>query len=116
VRERARRRLVARRRPILDRQLAQAAAVDRLGVSDLVECRPTVLYLLEVDGPRPTLLFEGKEISVPDRARAALAAASGAGGPFAAADLPGPIDEAGRLVLVRRLVREGFLRIRADAD
>ena len=27
-----------------------------------------------------------------------------------AADLPGPLDDDGRLVLVRRLVREGFLR------
>lgn len=110
VRERTRRRLIARRRPILDRQLAQAAAVDSLRVRDLVERRPTVLHLIEADGPRPALLFEGKEISVPDHARAALTAAA-ADGPFSAADLPGPIDEAGRLVLVRRLVREGFLRI-----
>jgi hypothetical protein len=26
-------------------------------------------------------------------------------------ELPGRLDEAGRLVLVRRLVREGFLRL-----
>ena len=31
-------------------------------------------------------------------------------GPFSAATLPGSLDEAGRLVLLRRLVREGFLR------
>ena len=30
--------------------------------------------------------------------------------PFRAADLPGELDDEGRLVLVRRLVREGFLR------
>jgi hypothetical protein len=28
-----------------------------------------------------------------------------------ATDLPGRLDEAGRLVLVRRLVREAFLRV-----
>ena len=32
-------------------------------------------------------------------------------GPFSAAELPGPLDEQARLVLVRRLVREGFLRV-----
>ena len=32
--------------------------------------------------------------------------------PFRLADLPGELDAEGRLVLVRRLVREGFLRIR----
>ena len=48
---------------------------------------------------------------MPARAGAALAAAAAVEGPFTAAELPGPIDEAGRLVLVRRLVREGFLRV-----
>jgi hypothetical protein len=115
VRDRARRRLVARRRPILERQLAEVEAADRLRAGDPVERRPTVLYLLEEDGERPTLVFEGKELSVPTRAGAALAAAGAIEGPFTAAELPGPIDEAGRLVLVRRLVREGFLRITALA-
>ena len=31
--------------------------------------------------------------------------------PFTPADLPGDLDDEGRLVLVRRLVREGFLVI-----
>ena len=35
-------------------------------------------------------------------------------GPFTAADLPGRLDEESRLVLVRRLVREGLLRIKLD--
>ena len=30
---------------------------------------------------------------------------------FAATDLPGRLDQPGRLVLLRRLVREGFLRL-----
>jgi hypothetical protein len=34
--------------------------------------------------------------------------------PFRASDLPGPLDDDGRLVLVGRLVREGLLRIRPD--
>ena len=36
------------------------------------------------------------------------------GAAFRAADLPGKLDEEGRLVLVRRLVREGFLRVSLD--
>ena len=32
-------------------------------------------------------------------------------GPFRPSELPGSLDEAGRLVLVRRLVLEGFLRV-----
>jgi hypothetical protein len=65
--------------------------------------------IAELDGA--SLVFEGKAVIVPARAASALAAACEATAPFAAADLPGPLDVAGRLVLVRRLVREGFLRI-----
>ena len=48
---------------------------------------------------------------MPDRVRPQVDAILYAPEPFAAADLPGPLDEEGRLVLVRRLVREGLLRI-----
>jgi hypothetical protein len=51
----------------------------------------------------------------PERLQAELEAIVAADEPFAAADLPGSLDDEGRLVLVRRLVREGFLR-RSDAD
>jgi hypothetical protein len=35
-------------------------------------------------------------------------------GRFTARGLPGGLDDAGRLVLVRRLIREGFLRAHYD--
>ena len=106
VARRARRRFVDSRRPILDGQLAEARAAERLRARDTVRRRATVIADLE----GATLRFEGKEVRFPQRATAALRAAVDADGPFCATDLPGPLDEAGRLVLVRRLVREGFLR------
>ena len=57
------------------------------------------------------LVFEGKELRFPEQARVEVTACFEADEPFRAADLPGDLDEAGRLVLVRRLVREGFLRV-----
>ena len=56
------------------------------------------------------LRFEGKQVSFPAQAAEALAAVYEAGAPFTPAGLPGRLDLAGRLVLARRLVREGFLR------
>ena len=56
------------------------------------------------------LLFEGKELRFPSHAADAVRAAVEVSQPFTAAELPGRLDEGGRLVLVRRLVREGFLR------
>ena len=56
------------------------------------------------------LLFEGKEVRFPAKAAAAVDAITESDGSFSAAELPAPLDKPGRLVLVRRLVREGFLR------
>ena len=110
VARRARRRFVATRRPILDDQLTQARAAGRLGPGDPVERRATVIADLEPGDAGVTLCFEGRELRFPPQARDAVAAVHEREGPFTAADLPESLDVAGRLVLVRRLVREGYLR------
>jgi hypothetical protein len=103
----ARRRLVESRRPVLDGQLSQLGALHGLALDTPVERRPTVIA--DLDGRR--LSFEGKALVFPEQAVAELQALVGAEGPLRPIDLPGRLDEAGRLVLVRRLVREGFLRV-----
>ena len=110
VARRARRRFVAGRRPVLHDQLSQVRDLDGLTATDPVERRPTVIAELEEEGDATVLVFEGKEIRFPPKATPAIRVAGRTGHRFRAADLPGPLDEAGRLVLVHRLVREGFLR------
>jgi hypothetical protein len=66
--------------------------------------------LVEQDGS-VSLVFEGRELTFPAHARDEVAAIAEAESPFSILDLPGSLDDAGRLVLARRLVREGFLRI-----
>jgi bifunctional lysine-specific demethylase and histidyl-hydroxylase NO66 len=105
-------RLARRGRPVLDGQLSQLRALETLTSSTLLERRPSVLSAIEEDGDAIALSFHGKRLLLPGRLRAEAAFVSESDGPFAAADLPGALDDAGRLVLVRRLVREGFLRIR----
>jgi hypothetical protein len=63
-----------------------------------------------------TLSFEGKHPRVPSHAREELEAIGESEWPFTAAELPGELDDEGRLVLVRRLIREGFLRRSARDD
>ena len=111
VTRRRRRGLVSTRRPILDGQLEQVRALEHLTIAHELERRPTVIAELEATGDGAMLLFEGKEVVFPIQARTAVEALCHADGPFTAAELPGPLDEDGRLVLVRRLVREGFLRM-----
>ena len=57
-----------------------------------------------------TLRFEGKTITMPDYVAPALQFMSEHDG-FTADDLPPGLDAAGRLVLIRRLVKEGFLTV-----
>jgi hypothetical protein len=104
---RKRERFVRSRRSILDDQIDQVRSLEHLTIDTLVERRHTVIA--ELSGG--TLVFEGKEVVVPEHARDELESLFGAAGPVAARDLPGELDDAGRLVLVRRLVREGFLRL-----
>jgi len=102
-----RERFVATRRPILDGQLAQLRAVETLDPDTVVERRDTVIA--DFDGTE--LAFEGKRLRFPAQAREPMEALVVAEGPVRLSELPGRLDEAGRLVLARRLVREGFLRI-----
>ena len=99
-------RLVRTRRPVLVDGLSELRTADSLMTDTLLERRPTVLSELD-DG---ALVFEGRSIHVPAHAQAALRAIAGADRPFRASDLPGELDDEGRLVLLRRLIREGFVR------
>jgi hypothetical protein len=56
------------------------------------------------------LVFEGRRLRFPERLAAELEFLVTSDRPFSPAQLPGTLDAAGRLVLVRKLVREGFLR------
>jgi hypothetical protein len=106
VARRMRRRFVDRRRPILDGQLEEMRVLDSVDLDTLLERRPTVVFDLD----ETTLVFEGKRVEFPEEARPEIEAVAAAEGPFHAAELPGELDADGRLVLVRRLIREGFLR------
>jgi len=109
VARRARTRFVDSRRAILDGQLTQVRALPRLTSQTPLARRPTVIADLEREPDGSVgLRFEGKRVCFPPQAASAVAAAYAATAPFTAAQLPGPLDATGRLVLARRLVREGF--------
>ena len=105
-------RLVGTRRPVLDGQLGDLRALPQLTIASTVARRETVVAdLLELADGRSALVFEGRRVLFPGHAREELEALVQADGPIRLADLPGRLDDEGRLVLTRRLVREGFLRV-----
>ena len=106
IREQARDRFVFSRRPVLDGQLSELRALDDLTVETELVRRDTVI----ADLHETTLVFEGRRLRLPGRLAAELEFLVTADGPFTPAQIPGSLDDPGRLVLVRKLVREGFLR------
>jgi len=112
VAKRRRRKFVQTRRPIRADGLSQLRALEELDAETPLERRETVIADLEEDGEGWTLAFEGRELHFPSQAGPELEACYDADEPFRLSELPGDLDAEGRLVLARRLVREGFLRIR----
>jgi Cupin superfamily protein len=111
VERRRRRRFLDSRRPIREDGLAQLRALEQLGAETILERRATVIADLEDRDGGLSLVFEGKEVRFPAQATPELEACYESEMPFRTSDLPGELDDASRLVLVRRLVREGFLRV-----
>ncbi len=111
VERRRRRRFVDTRRPIREDGLSQLRAVAQLDADAVLERRETVIADLEESADAVALVFEGKEITLPVHAAPELRGCFAREEPFRVGDLEGDLDEAGRVVLARRLVREGFLRV-----
>jgi ribosomal protein L16 Arg81 hydroxylase len=100
--------LVATRHPILPGQLQQIEGLPSLTVDDRVEARPHVIMQVEQRDDGTVIHCYGGTVKFPPQAREALVAAL-AQPSFVVRELPGPLDDAGKLVLVRRLIVEGLL-------
>ena len=112
VSRRRRRSFVKTRRPLRDDAFDQLRALAELDLDTPLERRRTVIVDLSEADDGLRLSFEGRALALPSFLRGDLEFLLGAEEPFRASDLPGRLDDEGRLVLVRRLVREGLLRIR----
>jgi ribosomal protein L16 Arg81 hydroxylase len=74
--------------------------------------RPDLIYRVRDENERLVLLLGSTEIDLPAFTRDAVIFALD-GAPFVVRDLPGQLDDAGKLVLAQRLLREGLL-VRQD--
>jgi len=101
--------LVRTRRPVLTGQVGQLRALRELHPETELERRPTVLADLAVRGDHAELTFEGRTLEFPAHVGDVLEFVLQAEEPFRPSDLPGNLDEEGRLALIARLVREGLL-------
>lgn len=103
---------VTSRRPDFEGCLTELDSPPPVSAETRVVARPHLVYLLREESEQLTVLFGPTEITLPSFTRAPLERALN-GTPFQVCDLPDSLDEAGKLVLVQRLLREGLL-VRAD--
>lgn len=94
--------------PPLRGQMAQLAKLDELTVDTAVGARPGVITRLQRNGESATVECYGRRILFPSHAHDAVQFAMNHPR-FTARDLPGDLDEAGKLAVVRRLIREGLV-------
>jgi ribosomal protein L16 Arg81 hydroxylase len=95
--------------PDLDGHLLDLEHEREITLATPVRRRQVVGPLLEIDGEDVVLHFHGKELRLPGYTWPEVNFIVGSPGAITAAELPGDLDNAGRLVLIRRLVREGLL-------
>jgi bifunctional lysine-specific demethylase and histidyl-hydroxylase NO66 len=105
------RRFWATRRPLLGGQMAQLEELREAGLETAFRRRRGAVFLVSTSGPEATVLLGLRELRMPSFAEPALRFVAEAGGEFRARELPGPLDPHSRLVLLRRLVREGAVEI-----
>jgi lysine-specific demethylase/histidyl-hydroxylase NO66 len=103
------RRFLTSRPPRLEGALLDGLSVDAIDDDTVLRRRPGHPCVLVDKGERVEVLLGDRTLDVPARLRPALEVVRGSGD-LRPRDLP--LDEQSRLVLARRLVREGLLRIR----
>jgi ribosomal protein L16 Arg81 hydroxylase len=101
-------RFITSRTPLLEEQLLALADVDQVDVHTIVRHRSGLIFRLTEDDYSLYLLFPGKKLSCPKYGEPLLRFIVQTS-EFNVASLPGDIDMAEKLELVRRLIREGFL-------
>ncbi|NNG05486.1 MAG: hypothetical protein HKM95_15490 [Inquilinus sp.] len=102
--------LVSTRHPLLQGQMSQLARLDTLTVDDEAGVRPELIHRIQETVDSVRIDCYGREISMPAHAAPAVRHALEQQR-YRIADLPGDLDDSGKLVLIRRLVREGLVRL-----
>jgi hypothetical protein len=96
--------------PLLRGQLDQVAGLECLTLDSVACTRPGVIFHKYTDGDVVMVDCYGRSIRFPLHANDALEVALGSS-PFSVRQLPDSLNDQGKLTLVRRLVREGLVRL-----
>lgn len=108
VAERTSRRFWSQRRPLLEGQLSQLLNLDEAADDTVLRRRPGTVARLHVDGDEATLALGDRQLVFPARVAPAVSRVLERD-ELTIGELADLLNERGRAVLARRLVREGLL-------
>ena len=95
---------------VLDGQLLQIGKIDEINLNTWLSKREDILYRVKTIDNMITLTYYAKNIQLPLYTKEILGYILN-NDKFTPSMLPNDIDDEGKLVLVKRLVREGFLTL-----
>ena len=99
---------VTSRRPALDGCLQELDSAPQVSAASRLVARPHLVYRQYEEDDKLSILFGSTQITLPSfTGEAVKLALSGAS--FSVSDLPGGLDDAGKIVLAQRLLKEGML-------
>lgn len=98
------------RLPRAEGQLAQVAGAGALTAQTQVGARPNLIYTLAKSDGQIVVNCHGNEITLPEFVEPSLRFALSTPA-YAVEALPGELDDDGKIVLIRRLIREGLVQI-----
>lgn len=102
--------LVSTRNALLEGQLNQLLRLNKLTAGDRAGARPNLVYRHRIQDEQLVVSCYGAEMRLPEHAaEPTLFALENEG--FTISELPGDLDDAGKVVLIKRLVREGMVRV-----
>lgn len=99
---------VKSRRPDFIGGLKELHGAAEISAGSRVVAKPHIVYLLREEGEQLSIFFGSTHITLPGFTTSAVRHAL-RGVPFTVRELPDEIDEAGKTVLVKRLIKEGLL-------
>jgi ribosomal protein L16 Arg81 hydroxylase len=102
--------LISTRHSLLEGQLEQVTRLPELSLDSRCAPRPALLYRVRKDEEHVTVSCYGGNLTLPIFAAEPLEFALQTDS-YTVADLPGDLDDGGKLVLIRRLVREGLVQV-----
>jgi len=104
----------AHKQPSLEGHLRDLSAEANLNLDTRLQRRPGTAWRLRSGARGVSLVFHGKRMRLPLHAEQAVRFVAETTGTFTGRDLPGELEAQGTLVLLRRLLREGFVTTRHD--